>query len=68
MEMYLLSKFNVMSVNQLNAQIKLLEVWKDLNVDDFPLKIKQQTNDTLGVSTRAAIRGWQCEIRKDALI
>ena len=39
----LLNKFNVMSVNQLNAQIKLLELWKALNIKDYPLKIEQQS-------------------------
>ena len=31
----LLKKFNIMSVNQLNAQAKLLEVWKSLNNKTF---------------------------------
>ena len=34
----LLSKFEMLSINQLNAQVKLAEVWKALNVD--PLSIK----------------------------
>ena len=39
---FLLEKFNAMSTNQLNAQIKLLEIWKALNIKDYPLKITQQ--------------------------
>ena len=35
---YLLEKFNMLSVNQINAQSKLLEVWKALNVPKYPLK------------------------------
>ena len=35
----MLTKFNMQSVNQLNCQIKLLEVWKALNVENYPLKI-----------------------------
>ena len=35
----LLQKFNMLSVNQLNAQVKLLEIWKALNVKEYPLKI-----------------------------
>ena len=29
----MLDKFNMQSVNQLNAGVKLLEMWKALNVD-----------------------------------
>ena len=29
----LLEKFEMLAVNQLNAQIKLLEMWKSLNVE-----------------------------------
>ena len=44
----LLKNINMLSVNQLNAKIKLLEVWKSLNVDNYPLKIatKAQNNNT----------------------
>ena len=38
----LLDKFNTISVNQLNAQIKLLEIWKSLNIVGYPLVIRQQ--------------------------
>ena len=53
----LLTKFGVLSVNQLNAQAKLLEMWKSLNVEDYPLKIKQQEKSETGVNTRASLRG-----------
>ena len=33
----MLSKFNLLSVNQLAAQIKLTEVWKAKNVEDYAL-------------------------------
>ena len=29
---------NLLSVNQINAQIKLIEVWKSLNCDSYPIK------------------------------
>ena len=38
----LLEKFKILSVNQLNAQTKLLEMWKALNSKDYPLKIKNK--------------------------
>ena len=39
---FMLDKFEILSVNQLNAQVKLLEVWKALNLADYPLQIQQQ--------------------------
>ena len=35
----LLSKFNMMSVNQINAQIKLSEMWKAMNEEDHPFNL-----------------------------
>ena len=49
----LLEKFGMLAVNQLNPQIKLLEIWKSINVEKYPLVIKQQNTDHLGMSTRA---------------
>ena len=49
----LLSKFGMLSVNQLNAQMKLVEMWKAINVDDYPLKVEQQARNGERVSTRA---------------
>ena len=59
---FLLNKFQALSVNQLGAQIKLGEMWKALNVKDYPLKIEQQSISSQGVSTRAATNGRPCEI------
>ena len=41
----LLDKFGILSVNQFNAQIKLLEIWKSLNVEKYPLTIKVQNTE-----------------------
>ena len=60
----LLEKFNTQSVNQLNAQVKLLEVWKALNLKDYPLKIPQQTVSSSGASTRAGVKGRPINIGK----
>ena len=59
---YLLSKFGIMSVNQQNAQIKLLEIWKALNIEDYPLEIRQQAIPTTGMTTRASGKGRPIEI------
>ena len=36
----MLQRFNLLSVNQLSAQIKLLEVWKAKNVDGYALSFE----------------------------
>ena len=36
----MLEKFGMLSVNQINASIKLMEIWKALNDDQHPLKVK----------------------------
>ena len=63
----LLKKFNLLSVNQLNANIKLVEIWKALNVDDYPLKIEQQSTNNHRVSTRADTKEKPIEIGKTVL-
>ena len=35
----LLTKFNMLSVNQINAQMKLSEMWKAVNDEDHPFNI-----------------------------
>ena len=63
----LLLKFGMSSVNQLNAQVKLVEIWKALNVDDYPLKIERQSTQSNGVSTRADSRGKPIGIGKSLI-
>ena len=58
----LLEKFGILSVNQLNAQIKLLEVWKAMNFNDNPLKIELQSAPVVGVTTRASKKGRPIDI------
>ena len=36
----MLEKFNLLSVNQLSAQIKLNEVWKSVNCEGYPIKLE----------------------------
>ena len=55
----LLLKFGMLSVNQLNAQVKL---------DDYPLKIERQSTQSNGVSTRADSRGKPIGVGKSLLI
>ena len=64
----LLSKYSMLSVNQLNAQIKLVEIWKALNVDDYPLTVVKQTKDNSRVNTRADTKEKPIEIGKSVLM
>ena len=63
----LLEKFSFFTNNQLNAQIKLMEVWKALNTDNYPLQITQRVSSNDVVTTRAAARGRHCEIGRSNL-
>ena len=58
----LLKKFGMLSVNQINASIKLLEIWKALNDNQHPLKIKRQAANEEGALTRAAQRSRPMEM------
>ena len=64
----LLTKFKMTSVNQLNAQVKLLEVWKALNFQDYPLKITLQTVPETGTTTRASLKGRPIEMGRTNLL
>ena len=49
----LLEQTNTLSVNQMNCQIKIQEVWKALNVTDYPIEVTKQTANESGPTTRA---------------
>ena len=42
----MLQKFNLLSVNQLAAQIKLTEVWKSINVEGYPIVLDPYNRTT----------------------
>ena len=63
----LLQKFGMLSANQMNVQLKLVEVWKAMNVQDYPLKIERQSVQQNGVSTRADSTGKPIGIGKSQL-
>ena len=64
----MLEKFNLMSVNQINAQIKLLEIWKSQKLKDYPLEVRQQTPKIDETSTRACTKGRLCELGKTSVV
>ena len=53
----LLAQLNLMSVNQINAQIKIQEIWKALHIENYPLKLDRQSVSETGTSTRACTSG-----------
>ena len=63
----MLDKFGLLSANQLNASVKLLEVWKALNVENYPLSVDRQELNKNGVSTRGDLTCRPKEIGKTIL-
>ena len=47
----------MLSVNQINAQIKLTETWKSLNVINYPQIVTQKANSDGQMVSRATSRG-----------
>ena len=64
----LLEKANLLSVNQINAKVKLQEIWKILNVPDYPIKIEVNRVHDGQVATRAMTKGTPIELGSTNLI
>ena len=63
----MLNKFGMMSANQINASVKLLEVWKALKLENYPLVINRQETKQETVNTRANVTNRPIEIGKTLL-
>ena len=64
----LLDNLNMLSVNQMNAQIKITEVWKSQNVPNHPFKTEKVCHDTDICTTRAVSNGDLKEFGKTDLL
>ena len=53
----LLTKTNSLSVNQMNAQIKIQEIWKSIHLIDYPIQLPRQLVQEAGPSTRNCTKG-----------
>ena len=53
----MLEKMNYLSVNQMNAQIKLNEMWKSVHVPNYPTKSTSISRSDEVVNTRAVSAG-----------
>ena len=49
----ILNKFDCLSVNQLNAQIKLVDMWKANNMEKYPTKVQKMDMNETRTTTRA---------------
>ena len=52
----LLKNQNMLSVNQISAQIKLTEIWKAINITNFPIKVTKQTSQEDARITRGVTK------------
>ena len=53
----LLKQTNMMSVNQINGQIKIQEIWKSRNIPNYPIQVAAQLINEIGTTTRAGTSG-----------
>ena len=53
----MLIKFNMLSINHYNAQIKLNEIWKSVNFPIYPIKTLQLESLKNEMQTRARTTG-----------
>ena len=51
----MLKSLQMMSVNQIAAQIKLIEMWKALNDSQYPLRVEQKSETEDGIGTRSMV-------------
>ena len=52
----MLEQCKMLSVNQIAAQVKLTEMWKASNIEDYPIKITNRNNEER-TQTRGVVRG-----------
>ena len=58
----LLENSNMLLINQLNAQIKMLEMWKVKIVENYPTKCKKEPLAVSGIATKAYSNGRLVEL------
>ena len=63
----ILEKFDILSINQLNASIKLCDMWKAVNVENYPTKVDKITAKSNAPETRACANGFLREKGRSVL-
>ena len=64
----LMTNVNMLSVNQMNAQIKITDVWKAIHDVNRPLKIEKVSHDASTCVTRSVVNGDLREFGKLTLV
>ena len=59
----MLKKFDLLSVNQVTAQIKLTDMWKSENDPEYPIKIKKHP-ETMNEDARTVRQGTRREMEE----
>ena len=57
----------MLSINQLNAKIKLQDIWKSLNIPSYPIEVSRQEVVPDRTNTRANHAGRLIKVGKKAL-
>ena len=58
----LIEKQNMLSINQLAAQVKLTKMWKAVNTENYPIQMAAQSVSEVGMATRADHQGRLIEV------
>ena len=53
----IMANLNMLSVNQVNAQVKLTEIWKSINIENYPIQSQKVNYNMEARATRASNRG-----------
>ena len=53
----MLEDCNMLLVNQMAAQVKIAEIWKLINIPDYPIKMERRSKEDRKMTTRSAKRG-----------
>ena len=53
----MLSDLNMLSMNQMNAHIKIIEYWKAENIPNYPIKVNKKSISDESMNTRSITTG-----------
>ena len=63
----LLKQTNMMSVNQINGQIKIQKIWKSRNIPNYSIQVAAELINEIGTTTRAGTSGRLIQSGKSCL-
>ena len=65
----LLNKYKLASVNQLSAEIKLLEAWKAVNITNYPFQMEKNNPERINIGREirtTSIKEWKDDCKTKA--